>query len=78
MVTPFKALEKCHQFASAVIMFGAMLRQSQFMKEVTWNQVLQLATAAADVNNFSEKEFLTIVQEAKNIYSKKRRKDREE
>jgi Ca-activated chloride channel family protein len=70
----FEALSKHHQFASAVIMFGSLLRKSKFVKTVSWNEVFELAKASADMNNYSQKEFITLVEEAKSIYSKKRKK----
>ncbi len=76
--TPFNKLPKCQQFASAVIMFGSMLRKSKFMKDVSWNDVLQLAEASADTENLSQKEFIKLVQQAKSIYGKKRKKERDE
>jgi Ca-activated chloride channel family protein len=73
--TPFVALPKYYQFASAVIMFGSMLRKSKFVKEASWNSILQTAASAVDMNNFSQREFLSMVQQAKVVYSKKRKKD---
>ena len=74
----FNEIPKCQQFASAVIMFGSMLRKSKFVKDASWNSILQIATDAADMNNYSQKEFLSIVQQAKNIYGKKKRKKEKE
>ncbi|HEX2607307.1 MAG TPA: YfbK domain-containing protein, partial [Flavisolibacter sp.] len=71
----YNKIPKCHQFGGAVIMFGSLLRKSRYMKNVSYNNVLQLATAAADTTNYSQKEFLAIVQHAKNIYSKKKKKE---
>jgi len=72
--TPFEAIPKCHRFASAVIMFGSMLRKSKFIKDVSWNDVLEIATSSAASDNFSQKEFVSLVQIAKNLYSKKTKK----
>jgi Ca-activated chloride channel homolog len=68
-------VNKCYQFASAVVMFGSMLRHSPLCKEVTWNQLLELSTAAIDPNDKLQKEFVTLVQQAKTLYSKKRKKE---
>lgn len=76
----FAAFEKApryYQFASAVILFGSVLRKSKFIKDITWNDILQIATAAADPADFSQNEFLTLIQQAKAVYSKKRKKERE-
>lgn len=71
----FQQSPRTHQLASAVIMFSALLRRSKFVKDVSWNQILQLASAAIDPANFSQKEFLSLVQQAKTIYGKKRKKE---
>jgi Ca-activated chloride channel family protein len=74
----FNTIPKYYQFASSVIMFGGMLRKSKFVKDVSWNFLIETATNAVDADNYSQKEFLSIVQNAKNIYSKKRRKEKNE
>jgi Ca-activated chloride channel family protein len=72
--TPFRQADKGYQFASAVIMFGSMLRKSKYVKDISWNTVMQTAARAADTSNYSQKEFLLLVQQAKLVYSKKRKK----
>lgn len=72
--TPFDSLSKCYRFASTVVMFGSLLQKSKFVKEASWNEVLQMANKSADMNSYSQKEFISLVQNAKIIYSKKRRK----
>ena len=74
-LTAFNDIPKYYQFASSVIMFGGLLRKSKFMKDVSWNYILQTANNAVDEENFSQKEFLSIIQQAKNVYGKKRRKE---
>lgn len=73
--TPFRLADKSYQFASSVIMFGSLLRKSRYVKDISWNTVLQTATRAADTSNYSQKEFLSLVQQAKLIYSKKRKRN---
>jgi len=72
---PFNNIPKYQQFAGAVILFGSLLRKSKFVKDASWNTVLQIATDAADMSNYSQKEFLSIVEEARNVYGKRRRKE---
>jgi Ca-activated chloride channel family protein len=73
--TPFNKLPACHQFASSVIMFGSLLRKSKFIKDISWNEVLDIAQASADMEDYSQKEFVMMVQHAKNIYGKRKKKD---
>lgn len=75
--TPFADLPKHYQFASSVIMFGSMLRKSKFIKGITWNDIIKIATDAADPGNYSEKEFISLIDEAKTIYGKRRWKQRD-
>ena len=77
-MVPLSQAPKCYQFASAVVMFGGMLRSSKYFKEASWNSIMQLAGSAVDAENVSQKEFLTIVQQAKAIYGKKRKRDKED
>ncbi|MDB5206313.1 MAG: hypothetical protein JWR72_1388 [Flavisolibacter sp.] len=73
--TPFNQLSNPHKFASAVIMFGSLLRSSKFVKSISWSDVVDIAKPAADMKNFSQKEFLDLVDLAKKLYGKKRKKD---
>ncbi|MDQ6608480.1 MAG: VWA domain-containing protein, partial [Bacteroidota bacterium] len=73
--TPFNQLSNAHKFASAVIMFGSLLRNSKFLKNVTWNDVMEIAKPSADMSNYSQKEFLELVELAKKLYGKKRKKE---
>lgn len=76
--TAFDQLPKGYQFASAVIMFGSLLRKSKFVKDVSWNEISRIATASADPANYSQQEFVTLVQQARMVYGKKRKKDKGE
>lgn len=72
--TPFDELEKCYRFASSVIMFGSLLKKSKFVKEASWNDILFLAGKSVDEKNYSQKEFLSLVTQAKSLYTKKKKK----
>jgi Ca-activated chloride channel homolog len=75
--TLYEELDRPYQFASTVIMFGSMLRKSKFVREISWNELLRLATLSANLNDYSQKEFLTLIQLAKNVYGKKKKKDKD-
>ena len=66
-------LEKDYQFAVAVIMYSSLLRDSRTVKEITWNDVNNLATQSANLDVPSQREFLTLIQKAKDIYTKKKK-----
>ena len=63
------------RFATAVTMFGSLLKQSRYAK-FSYEDVLTIATAAADSNSKQQQEFISLVQKADKVYnfSKKKRK----
>lgn len=69
------ALAPAHyRFASSVVLFGSMLRESNFVKDMDWNTLLQLAATGVNEEDKSQKEFFSIVQQAKQLYSSKPRR----
>jgi Ca-activated chloride channel family protein len=66
-------MEKNHQFAVAVIMYSSLLRDSRAVKDITWNDVNTLAMQSANPAIPSQKEFVTLIQKAKDIYTKKKK-----
>jgi Ca-activated chloride channel family protein len=73
--TPFAELDKTYHFSAAVAMFGSFLRNSPFVKEIGWNEIITLAQSSCGANDLLQKEFITLVQQAKTLYSKlKKRK----
>lgn len=73
-ITPFDQVEKSYRFSAAVVMFGSMLRTSPFIKNLTWNDIVSWAVASSDSNDILQQEFVTIVQQAKTLYSKLKKK----
>ena len=78
----FSELDRNLQFATAVSMFGSLLKQSRFTPAVTFDQVLQIATPAASPGNLLQQEFLKLVSDAKLMMteqkSKRKRKKEQE
>jgi Ca-activated chloride channel homolog len=72
--TPFDELEKCYRFSTAVAMFGSILRSSAFIKNVSWNDLLLLAETSSGSDDLLQKEFVALVQQAKTLYTKKKKK----
>jgi Ca-activated chloride channel homolog len=72
--TEFADLPSCQRFAAAVVEFSLLLKNSAFAKSITWNDALILANDSYNVNDPLEKEFIGIVEKAKKIYSKGKRK----
>lgn len=76
LFTKFEKLDSCYRFASSVVMFGSILRESKFVKAIGWNDISLLAASSYDANDVVQKEFLALIEKAKKIYGK-RKKDRQ-
>lgn len=77
---PFKEIDKNFRFSAAVAMFGSLLRNSNFVKNTSWNEIISLAESSINKNDLLQKEFIAITQEAKLLYLKgkgKKKKNRE-
>ena len=72
--TTLERSDSCLRFASAVIMLGMILKQSQFAKDIVWSQVYSLAAASADPHNRLQMEFADLVSKAKKLYPLPKRK----
>jgi Ca-activated chloride channel homolog len=70
--TEFSDLPACQRFAAAVAEFGSMLKDSKFVKDISWTDAINLAAESVDLEDPLQKEFLGIVQKAKKIYGKRK------
>jgi Ca-activated chloride channel family protein len=73
----FNSLDRHLRFSTAVVMFGSLLRSSPAAKNISWNDLILLATQAADDNDPLEKEFVALVKQAKTLYSRQKKKRRD-
>ncbi|HTL09841.1 MAG TPA: von Willebrand factor type A domain-containing protein [Chitinophagaceae bacterium] len=73
--TEFNDLPACHRFAASVIEFALLLKESPYVKTVSWSDAIILANESYNVNDAVQKEFISIVEKARKIYGKgKKRK----
>jgi Ca-activated chloride channel family protein len=72
--TTYEELPQCYRFASAVAMFGSLLKESVYAKQITWNETIISANETYDKSDPVQKEFITIIEKAKKIYLKKKRR----
>ncbi len=70
----FKDLPTCHQFATSVVMFGGLLKGSKYFKNVSWNDVIIMAEQTHNPADPVQKEMIALLEKAKKIYSKKKKK----
>lgn len=71
---PFTELDKCYHFSAAISMFGSLLRNSTFIKNSDWNDIIALAEEAAGGNNLLQKEFVSLLVQARALYSRTKKK----
>ncbi len=71
---PIADTDSSLRFASSVIMFGGLLKQSKYFKNVVWDDVYNLATSSANTHNQLQTEFIDMVQKAKKIYGNNKKK----
>jgi len=74
--TPLNAIDSRLRFATSLIMFGGLLKQSALWKNYRWTDVINLAKSSVHANDFAETEFLSLAEKAKKMYapSKKRKR----
>jgi len=71
----FKDVDKEFQFAASVAMFGMKLRESKYFPIMDWGSIQKIAQDSYDPTNYLQKEFVGLINLAKKIYSKKRKKN---
>jgi Ca-activated chloride channel homolog len=69
---PLIKLPAYYRFATAVTMFGSLLKESRFAKNISWNEVAVMAGQSADMADAAQKEFIAIIEKAKKIYSRRK------
>jgi len=71
--TEFNELPTSQRFATSVVEFASLVKNSSYTKNLSWSDCLILANDSHNANDAVQKEFLMLVEKAKKIYSKKRR-----
>ena len=74
---PFAKIENHYRFSAAVAMFGSLLRTSTYSKAINWNDLALLAGSSANLEDLSQKEFVTIVNQARELYTKTKKKKKQ-
>jgi Ca-activated chloride channel homolog len=72
--TEFKNLDKELQFATAVTMFGLKVKQSKYIKEAEWADIVAIAQNALNPADYLQTQFLVLVEKAQKIYKGKKGK----
>lgn len=70
----FKSIDKELQFATAVTMFGLKVKQSKYIKDAEWPDIMAIAESSHNPADYLQTQFLQIVEKARKIYKGKKRK----
>jgi Ca-activated chloride channel family protein len=62
------------QFASSVIMFGGLLKQSPFAKNMSWDLLRKIAASSSNPNNLLQKEFLQLIDASEKMFVPRKKK----
>jgi Ca-activated chloride channel family protein len=62
------------RFAASVIMFGTLLKESEFSKKFTWDELQDFAKSSTNPDNLLQKEFVDLVAKARKLYGSGKRK----
>ncbi|MFT4023191.1 MAG: DUF3520 domain-containing protein, partial [Flavihumibacter sp.] len=68
--TPFNELPRMYKFSAGLALFGALLRESPYVKEATWNDVQLIMQPLVRSDDYLEQEFMGLLDKAKKIYAK--------
>jgi Ca-activated chloride channel family protein len=70
----FNELPPSYRLASSAVMFGGLLKKSKYMQRVNWDDTIELASQSYDANDVAQKEFIGLLEKAKKIYAKEKKK----
>lgn len=76
LFTEFYELPSCYRFASSLAMFTALIKESKYVRRINWADVLEVAKQSYNPDDALQKEFLQIIEKAKKIYSRSKRRRR--
>lgn len=74
--TPFYKLPSCYRFASSVVMFAALLKNSKYARNYNFNDVMRLAVDSRNPDDAIQQEFISMIEKARKIYARMMRKRR--
>jgi Ca-activated chloride channel homolog len=71
---PFKELPSYYRFSATVALFGDMLKKSSFTQKFTWDELELMVKASYDSLDVSQNEYLGLIDKAKKIYHKDKKR----
>jgi Ca-activated chloride channel homolog len=75
-IKPFTTINKELQLGASIAMFGLKLRQSKYLPAKTsdWEKMEQMALNSYNANDYLQKEFITLIVNARKLYDKSKQK----
>ena len=74
LFTEFQELDASYRFSAAVALYGSLLKNSGFTRNSVWDDIITLASQSTPKDDPVQQEFIRIVQETKNLYTKIKKK----
>ncbi len=71
---PLKDVEPIYRFASSVIMFGSILKNSVYARNISWGDVIYHASESANPTDINQHQFVELAMKTKEFYSKFKKK----
>jgi Ca-activated chloride channel homolog len=76
--TEFPELPSPYRFASSLAMFSFLLKDSKYARRITWSDVAHVAAQSHTPTDGLHKEFLQMIEKAKKIYGKRKKRKEQE
>jgi Ca-activated chloride channel homolog len=71
---PFNDIPNYYRFAASVALFGGLLKKSTYTQKTSWDELELIAKASYDPNNVAQAEYILLIDKAKKIYHRERKK----
>jgi Ca-activated chloride channel homolog len=71
---PFSDIPNYYRFSASVALFGGLLKKSTYTQKTSWDELELVAKASYDPNDVSQSEFIVLIDKAKKIYHRERKK----
>ena len=75
---PFHDLQPCYRFASSIALFGGLLKKSPFTRQADWKDAIEMAEHSVDPGDPMQEEFITLIEKARKIYGRNKRRHKDE
>ncbi|MBV9987502.1 MAG: von Willebrand factor type A domain-containing protein [Chitinophagaceae bacterium] len=73
---PIEKADSSYRFAAAIALFGSVLKQSRFVKDLAFEDVRELARTSVNINDARQSEFLVLIEKAIKVYTPGKKKNR--